>query len=80
MLSQQLLAGLPSEAVRAIPDQEDKHDGRGLRAVGRLKDDIIHSLSSVLAKARRMTKGEELSQEGRAGGRGKAETGGGANP
>lgn len=40
----------PTEAVRAIPDQEGKDDGRVLRAVGRLKDDIIHSLSSVLAK------------------------------
>lgn len=66
--------------MRAIPDQEGKDDGRMLRAVGRLKDDIIHSLSSVLAKARRLKKGEELSQGAWQGGRGEPETGGGANP
>lgn len=33
-------AGLPTEAVRAIPDQEGRDDGRVLRAVGRLKEFI----------------------------------------
>lgn len=53
--------------MRAIPDQQGKDDGRVLRAVRMVKDGMIHCLSSVLAKARRLKRGEELSQEGRGG-------------
>lgn len=66
--------------MRVIPDQEDKGDGRVLRAVERVKDDMIHSLSSVLAKAWKLKRGEELSQEGRGGWAWRGKTGGGANP